>query len=218
MLPWRTFCCWSLTGGLWAIILFLEHFVSDSASTMSRTGTLLAIYLQVARLSLAIGLVGVIYGRRSTFSRVLFRWPWEGWTWALSCVLFLPLSLTWFSGGQKSMSADGKRTRFGSSANWLVAIEDPLPCTNSPKSNGRVGGRTIQRVPACESIQRSRNSSASTQVSNRPWTTGVYAEDLRHKRDDNIFHNFSPVCLKSCLINQRRSKRRNYVSNRRRCR
>ena len=136
MLPWRTFCCWSLTGGLWAIILFLEHFVSDSASTMSRTGTLLAIYLQVARLSLAIGLVGVIYGRRSTFSRVLFRWPWEGWTWALSCVLFLPLSLTWFSGGQKSMSADGKRTRFGSSANWLVAIEDPLPCTNSPKSNG----------------------------------------------------------------------------------
>jgi len=171
-----------------------------------------------AFVSLAIGLAGVIYGRRSTFSRVLFRGPWEGWTWALSCVLFLPLSLTWFSGGQKSMSADGKRTRFGSSANWLVAIEDPLPCTNSPKSNGRVGGRTIQRVPACESIQRSRNSSASTQVSNRPWTTGVYAEDLRHTRDDNIYHNFSPVCLKSCLINQRRSQRRNYVPNRRRCR
>ena len=31
--------------GPWAIILILEHFVSDRASTMSRTGTLLAIYL-----------------------------------------------------------------------------------------------------------------------------------------------------------------------------
>ena len=48
--------------GPWAIILILEHFVSDRASTMSRTGTLLAIYLEVARrsFSLAIGLVGVI--------------------------------------------------------------------------------------------------------------------------------------------------------------